>query len=413
MEENKTYTASDFARYYAGTMPAAEMYAMEKAALEDPFLADALDGYAYSNTPEKDVAQMRELLKENRRKNKKVFSIAFLAQNKWWRVAALVIIIAGAGYLFYRTNNMATQNSLADNDREKSPAKVEAPSLVLKDTGLVNNDVALKDKKEPGVDKSNKASLPKPKTVIQREKISPQPMSNADEDAASLMMSRANPSADSMALRESINKNDTSKQYVLKGKVKDDTGAPVPYAIISNTKQRMETTADKNGDFSLASADSNVNVIASAVGYSSKDALLQSNLVQTIKINKTESSLSEAVVSGYGTKRKKAVSANAKNLQGKVSGVEIQKPVIPPFPVNEKFTKYLQENLVPMYDENNNRLTGEVVLSFSINKKRRPRNITVLRSTCKDCEGQAIHLLENGPDWEGRENVAGTVEIMF
>ena len=69
--------------------------------------------------------------------------------------------------------------------------------------------------------------------------------------------------------------------------------------------------------------------------------------------------------------------------------------------------------MVPVYDENNERLRGDVVLSFIINKKGRPVNVDVLKSTCKDCEEHAMHLLETGPDWDGPKDKMGTVEIKF
>src|SRR6478672_8604492 len=97
MKENNKYTAAEIARYHAGKMSAQEMHAIEKAALQDPFLADALEGY--TNTPhfEKDLGEIRQRLAE-KTNQKKVISIFSLARNGWWRVAALVIIITGAGY---------------------------------------------------------------------------------------------------------------------------------------------------------------------------------------------------------------------------------------------------------------------------------------------------------------------------
>ena len=129
-------------------------------------------------------------------------------------------------------------------------------------------------------------------------------------------------------------------------------------------------------------------------------------------MNKNEATLSEVVVtSAYENKRKRALSPSA-NLQGKVAGVEVTS-AIQPFPVSEEFTQYMEENLIPVYDSNNERLTGKVVLSFNINKRGRPQDISVLKSTCKGCEEQAIRLLANGPDWAGKKNVQGTVEIKF
>ena len=60
--KNNSYTAADFERYYAGTMTAAERHALEKAALDDPFLADALEGYRLTPTPVADMQKIRDRL---------------------------------------------------------------------------------------------------------------------------------------------------------------------------------------------------------------------------------------------------------------------------------------------------------------------------------------------------------------
>ena len=61
-KQNKTYNAQDFVNYHAGKMPAQEMYALERAALEDDFLADALEGYANTNNAENEIATINEKL---------------------------------------------------------------------------------------------------------------------------------------------------------------------------------------------------------------------------------------------------------------------------------------------------------------------------------------------------------------
>ena len=48
MAESSThinYTFEDIQRYLQGKMSAAEMHDIEKSALQDPFLADAIEGY--------------------------------------------------------------------------------------------------------------------------------------------------------------------------------------------------------------------------------------------------------------------------------------------------------------------------------------------------------------------------------
>jgi hypothetical protein len=46
--KNNGFTASDIERYYSGKMSPQERHALEKAALDDPFLADALEGYTFT-----------------------------------------------------------------------------------------------------------------------------------------------------------------------------------------------------------------------------------------------------------------------------------------------------------------------------------------------------------------------------
>lgn len=48
--DKKNYTLVDIEKYLQGKMSSIEMYELEKAALRDPFLADAIEGYSYSTS---------------------------------------------------------------------------------------------------------------------------------------------------------------------------------------------------------------------------------------------------------------------------------------------------------------------------------------------------------------------------
>src|SRR6476660_2605716 len=89
----KEYNSNDFSRYYRNEMTEAERHALERAALEDPFLADALDGYAASNDP---VAEMEEIRKRfsGQRKKKASGVIPNLL-----KAAAIIIIATGIYWL--------------------------------------------------------------------------------------------------------------------------------------------------------------------------------------------------------------------------------------------------------------------------------------------------------------------------
>jgi hypothetical protein len=91
-----TYTAADIERYLAGKLSPAERHAMEKAALEDPFLADALEGYGYTNSPSADLASIRQRFAAGQKRRRYALMPAL-------RVAAVLLLLAGGTWLVYQT----------------------------------------------------------------------------------------------------------------------------------------------------------------------------------------------------------------------------------------------------------------------------------------------------------------------
>jgi hypothetical protein len=130
-------------------------------------------------------------------------------------------------------------------------------------------------------------------------------------------------------------------------------------------------------------------------------------------MNKKNEALSEVVVTGYGTKRKKNITGvHSDKLEGKVSGVTTTSV---PYPKEgkEKFDQYITDNALPVFDSAGKRIISNVLLSFTLNKKGKPAHIKVLESSCEACEKEAIRLLKNGPDWIGKRGDSGTVRIQF
>src|ERR1700743_3384093 len=93
---NIRYTAVDIERYHRGLMTEAERHALERAALEDPFLEEALEGYAPlpPGQAARDLASLRERLAERVSPRRRAIA--------WWQVAAAVLVLGGAGALVYQ-----------------------------------------------------------------------------------------------------------------------------------------------------------------------------------------------------------------------------------------------------------------------------------------------------------------------
>ena len=413
-EKSKIYTGVDFERYHSGAMPVNEMHELEKAALEDPFLADALEGYSYTPSFENDIIELKEKLDE-RRKKKNVFSIFSLAQSGWWRIAALVIVITGAGYFFYKLNYKEKENTLAKNEIKLSPSKKDSTS-VNNDTVTTTSDVALENQNNLKAEQKKKSISNETNVGSKKDILN----GHFKKEPSSVSDSIRFNSKENYALNE---KNETSKnqpdknssdKYLLKGKVIDESGKPLAFATIKNKNRNEATVTDTSGHFLLASPDSNTKAIVSVSGYEAKLVTLQKDKEPVIAMNQSESNLDEVVVTGYAQKKKSSsTGSKTEKLNGRVSGVEIKSQDTTVLSNNEKFDQYLKANIKPVSDESDTLLAGEVFLSFTINKKGNPRNIKVIKSSCKECEAKAIRLLENGPRWTIEKQKLKTVLIKF
>jgi hypothetical protein len=253
-----------------------------------------------------------------------------------------------------------------------------------------------------GIDKASTGSSPSPGL----DKIkSPKPVIGNNIKNKSL--------ADNITRKESkVNASEVANENVLAGRLTDQEGKAVPFATITDIKRQAGTVTDSSGSFSLKSQDTATIAIATAPGYESKNILLKRDEKPTIEMKKSGSELNQVVVTGMGVSKKAKVAAPVpKELSGKVPGVAVK--ALQPSGSQEKFDQYLQKNLKPVYNEKHERLTGEVTLSFTLNKKEQPENIKVVKSSCNACETEATRLLQNGPSWVGKIGESGTVVIKF
>jgi len=375
-QNNKKYNAIDFAHYHSGDMPPDERHALEKAALEDPFLADALDGYVYSKDTKKELDEIKMRLDEKSKK-RKLFTISSLSPPTWWKIAAMVILFAAAGYYFYATNSEKETSFVVKNDAPKKQNPV-AISPAQNDTTAREDDLAFE---KPSGKNENRVAKLSPPTIKSME-VSPRRKTTAGEIK-------------------------TEKERSTSGEVLADT--------------------DKNSVAMNNDKIASLNIIRKDLG---KEALLHSPdttaLVAAslhkndsgsfpgLAMNQKATALNEVVVTGYGTRRKKNMTGSDNEaLQGKVSGVQITRATPYPKDGKEKFDQFIKDNAVPVFDSTGKRITANILLSFTLSRKGKPTHIKVLESSCKACEKEATTLLENGAKWIGKRGNSATVRIQF
>jgi len=144
MAETKTYTQIEIQRYLQHKMSQQEMHEFEKALMNDPFLADALDGFSGTNAELADahLDEIERLISGNYQTAKVV---PLLPQKTgWWKVAAIILIIISAGAVTWSVvNNRSSFTTKNEEIASSTPAvgRIEKDSIRPADQPMARLDI--------------------------------------------------------------------------------------------------------------------------------------------------------------------------------------------------------------------------------------------------------------------------------
>lgn len=428
------------------------MHALEKQALEDPFLAEALEGYSQNLHTGNDLSILQRQLHERimlLQENKKVYDFT------WQRLsvaAAAAVLFISAGILFWM-NTQKQALKTASNHKE-----VEA-NLTSLDT--INKLRNLSDKQKEVDSESYKSSPNAVLEAVPENKItSVKRHYTIRLPQKEITASRTYPQSDSNiivlaepSLSTNTPINDASSNGItnqLQGKVagvakskdksenldevvvvgygaqrkKDITGSVTTLStnnlnkaisgkIVSNgDKQPLSgvsvklkgsskaTTTNVNGEFSLY-LDSLAGTLQIAyIGYNTTEIKAKAGQDVSIALSENTGSLSEVVVVGYGrsdSEEKREVTINyAQPLNGW-----------------RAYNKYLATAAknpkgVPF-------TSGKVKISFDVNENGELTNFIILKGLTDTYNTEAVRIIKEGPKWDSRDksNSKGLVTINF
>ena len=443
-QEHKKWGVADFERYHSGKMTEAEMHALEKAALDDPFLEDALEGYAFTKTPVADLAEIKEKLwpADDDVKTPVVwFRQKVITQ--LFKAAAIVIIFGGLGWLiFNNTGNKKEETSPAivannnnGNNEVAAPVKDSvaayyhlndsAPVIAKLDDEKLKETIAQQQYKVTDVPpaqssvKDYSVNIPFEKDEMARnqsraaEKVSIVPAPVSIQPALEGKVQGVEVRSKELARQDSIasqNQRFLSNQVAnvnnqVRGRVVDNTGKPVPFATVrNNADRRQAVAADADGNFVMNDivASNNVKLEVSAAGYEQANTFLNNNSANnTIVLNQSQSVLSEAVVTNaykkraadnaddYGTKsRKERYQWNGRNTMIRLNNAT-------PLEGWDYFYYVMNDSLT-----NNKALMqhkGKLTLEFGVNDSGRVQHVTVKKSLNATADSIARSVLIKSP----------------
>ena len=434
----KKYSAADIEKYWKGQLSNSEMYALEKAAMDDSFLADALEGYKNSSAPVDEIEILKDKLAERISSSAKTVSIN-TKKNYWLKVAAAIVVIGGLGFLAQQVflskkdNSIAKTENLtpANSEKEKPAEQVKADTI----TNLINSDkqVDKKIKNEVAtVHDGRSAEIKSAVTdsvILKLSEIKPdaeklnevvviasprQPESNKEVNKSINDLSKAKKdndvvSANSKLEEVSIQKqqaagamsNKSSGYFNLNNKfiykVVDDQNNPVPFANVSNTKDDVGTYTDIKGMFNLISSDSVLNVQIKSLGYNSSNyRLVPANTPGNLVLQEDLKARTEILANN-----RKVVSSRRREETAVLEEPEVGW---------ESYNTYVLNNINIPDDIAMNKPNSEVELSFQVDKNGTPVNIKVTKtSDCKICDDAAVRVLKEGPKWSRKGKNSKTI----
>lgn len=448
-ENHINYTAEDIQQYLSGKLTPLQMNAMEKAALYDPFLAEAIEGY--EGMQEKDWnKQLAELKKGFGQQNTTAKVIAMPKRTNWFKYAAAVLLIGGTAAISYwlinkkedqqqiaqtvktivasdSIQNVVTKNEVADSQKANAAATIPVETNFA---AVDKNAEAVTEKIKPDSNFIYKPAVQPPAEFAKsndgkiREDIvvNQQTTSAANAPSPPSTLNTANgkegfynktatrqeelKKADAVEMREKPSSKDEqqlNRNFIAQVVGPDNT--PLPFANISIKSENFGTYADVQGNFRLVSPDSLLTVEIRSAGYQPKSYTLKSDVAQN-KIVLAEDNLAfkqKTVVSG-STAARSVISRKATLLKDSVINVE-------PADGWDNYNTYVDNNIEIPDDILTKNIHGQVELSFDVKSNGSITNIKVDKSLCNNCDEVAKRLIEQGPQWKVKKGRKGRGKI--
>ena len=427
-EQSYHYTAQDIARYLNGGMTTQEMHKLERAALTDPFLADAIDGYSMANAAvtAQHLNEIAALLHKTGSNDAVVVPIAAKKTNWWrWTAAAGVAGILGisAWMLMRNTNQQQIADSViakteqatvvADSARgnvtaaDNTNATGDTISFLQTDQSrAIQTDTIRAQKNFPPV--VNAPALSEAAPPAELAQAGNQPVAEPQmQIPASIKPDAISPNKGFMQNTRPIQVEAETNQYAKQarvrqqgvtntgfftGQVTDNTGKPLPGATV--IAGSLATVTNKNGQFNLSAPmlNDSLNIKISAIGFENENTTVFAGRTAGIALQPSEGSLSEVVIVGYGNKKKKATLGSFKDM--KVDTLQSSE-----YPYPDGGWAHFYDELSVELGIDKARATKLLHLKFII-EDGLPTNFTILKTPDLAIADEAIKAIQKGPRWK-------------
>ena len=395
--------------YIQGRRKGIDAHRIEREAMQDDFLSEALEGFESVAGDHAAVIQQMER-QIARRSQPKDRSIIF-----WLSAAAGIALIIGFGWYFLLFESPTTPvlsealSSVQHTDKVKQPDTMDMTeqTVIQESIKAEQSGKTLQRESLPPIQSSYDME-------ILEDVLEESENEMVAEDAAPVTPSPPVTEEISKELQQSPVMAEASQRKVatpskatrrIQGRVIDETGEPMQGVNIVVKNRATGVLTDTEGEFALDINDDTI-IQASFLGYETQEIKPDSSQL-LIAMHEDYYQLDEVVVVGYGTRTKRDVTAS-------VNTPEESERLTYPEPVfgNRAYRKYLRENLIIPVDGECIGVKGRVQVRFSVNKEGKPYNLRIMRKLCDAADREAMRLITEGCDWTpGNTEVVVTVRF--
>jgi hypothetical protein len=388
---NHIYNAEDIHKYLTGKLTATEMHAIEKAALNDPLLADAIDGFAVSPFFENEKSYTK-LQDEFTILQKKIATAGSAKDySAWWKFAAAAALLIGSCFTFYLITN--------HTDKQKGTALIQQPIVKapeVKDT-LSSSSVDQKNVAPTATDRE----LEKSGINLSVKSVTKNSYTNkkiiSENTPLTTTLAVETVSAPPVEMKKKMSSNKISGT-TFSGKITDVHNNPIPYAVLIINNQQKSTTDDK-GFFNIEQVDSSIELEIISTNFYSKAITLKTGDFETIEL------MPSKILFKKDT---------AANNNGSESRVEIlSKKGTAPTMGWSMYLHYLEDQLSYSTYDDGRKVTGTMIVEFKVDANFTiPNDFYFERSIDTDVNDAVMQLIQNGPQWKNENSFnSGIVKL--
>jgi TonB family protein len=414
---------NDIERYLSGEMTPSEMHALEREAMNDPFLAEALEGI--------DETGKDSFLFDLKQLNNSVRQRTSLSKPKmismWnWSIgiaAGLIILALSSVYVISIINNDKKRELLAErketqeqpksapiiksdsadvapaSEEKKLAEKLKEEPVKIKDKKPVviqpkENPIASNSEQKPSTTTTEpvavgpqlEAEAPVAKSEVADLDLADKTQGEAAKDDVSTTRKEATRSADKKSLAAPMTRRSgTSRVNLARGKVtsaEDNSALPGVNVVIKGTS--VGTITDLEGNFQIELPNEETTLVFSFIGLESVETEANASESLNVMMTTDQSQLSEVVVAGYDEPQRSDIET-----------FEMAQPE----GGKKAFKRYLENKIEYPIQAIQNKIEGKVTIEFFVEIDGQLKDFKVLKGLGYGCDDEVIRAVKSGPRW--------------